>query len=207
MYRLQDELSKYDVILGSTSPRRREILETNLGIVDFVIFPSNFAEDLPKMGLSPQQYVQMTSRCKADDIVGRTECQKYVLLCCDTIVCCGDEIFEKPGTKVVQRQMFEKYRTTGKISVISALTVVRKVDGETHTVCDTETTELVFNEGISDEFITSYIESQEGLNVAGGFKFQEKGSVLFKHISGDYFNIVGLPVSKTFGLLHRVLGI
>jgi septum formation protein len=103
--------------------------------------------------------------------------------------------------------MFEKYRNTGKIQVISALTVVKKLDGEIHTVCGTETTELVYNDDISQEFIASYIESEEGLNVAGGFKFQEKGSVLFKHISGDYFNIVGLPVSKTFDLLHLVLGI
>ena len=52
--------------------------------------------------------------------------------------------------------------------------------------------------GISNEDIENYCKSEEGFEVAGGFKIQGFGSILFKGIKGDYYNCVGLPISMLF---------
>lgn len=68
---------------------------------------------------------------------------------------------------------------------------------------DLDTTTLEFD--ASEELINYYIDTGEGLEAAGGFKYQEKGGLLFPNMNGDYFNVVGLPVRRTYSLLQKVL--
>ncbi|KAK6200272.1 Maf-like protein [Scheffersomyces amazonensis] len=216
-------LSQIHFILGSTSPRRREILENNLGIpiTKFEVKASEFEENLDKSKFTPREYVTQTSRLKAEYILNNyVDNQHRLILTCDTIVKCKDEVFEKPGTRENQRRMFKKYaQFPGDIEVISAITLIRQnvtnVSNETNEIngssgahkiySDIETTKLIFDTSVDDITLDAYIASGEGLNVAGGFKFQEVGSLFFCGIEGDYFNVVGLPASKTFKLLNQAL--
>lgn len=205
---LPDLIGDRRVILGSSLPRRAEILETNLGVSQFEVFPSQFAEDLPKAGKTVEQYVSQTCRCKAEEITTRLKGDEpYVLICCDTVIDCDGKVREKPKTPERQREMIQEYRNIGDIKVISAVTVIAgsgagRIEGEATGVC---TTRLKFNSQVDDGWIDQYVASGEGLEVAGGFKYQEKGSYIFENIEGDYFNIVGLPVATTHRLIEQVL--
>lgn len=203
------KLKNYKLILGSTSPRRQEILKTNLGIHDFGILGSNFAEDLSKDDKSPLEYVQLTSKHKAEAIVTSLDIKENgglatLILTCDTIISCNNKVFEKPITKEVQRQFFNYFKQFPELQVISALTlIIIDKDNATTEFSDYTITKLRFKtDDDDDEIINAYIESEEGLEVAGGFKYQELGGLLFESIDGDYLNVVGLPL-KTFDLLNR----
>lgn len=206
-------LRAYNFILGSTSPRRLQILNNNLNIDNITVIPSNFAENLNKKDYTVDGYVLETSRKKAEAIVQelRDKRQNSIILTSDTIILCNDQVFEKPKTKQKQLEMFLKYKLYGEILVKTAITVI-KVDYDEvlkkniySEDSDLEVTKLYFDQNCSDELIAAYIESEEGLNVAGGFKFQELGCLLFTGILGDYYNIVGLPVPKTFQLLQKIV--
>ncbi|KAI3406569.2 hypothetical protein KGF56_000701 [Candida oxycetoniae] len=204
---VHQKLDKYRLVLGSTSPRRKEILETNFGISKFDVIGSNFAENLTKSDKTPLEYVILTSQRKAEALVKVVK-ENYsqediILITCDTVVSCNGEIFEKPGTKIEQARFFKYYSRYPKVNVISAVTII-KIRGssilefQNHCI-----TKLEFKSN-NEDVMNGYIDSEEGLEVAGGFKFQERGCLLFKEITGDYLNIVGLP-TYTYDLLKRAL--
>lgn len=206
---LHKELAKYKLILGSTSPRRQEILQKNFGLFNFDILASNFAENLSKDDKTPLEYVSLTSKHKAEALLLRSEIrdkfetQPTILLTCDTVVACNGEIFEKPETKKEQRRFFNTFAQNGNVEVISAVTVIRCQGSLINEFVGYSITKLIFKPD-NEETINAYIESEEGLQVAGGFKYQEKGCLLFKGMDGDYLNVVGLPTC-TFDLLSKAI--
>lgn len=201
------ELAKYELILGSSSPRRKEILAQNLGLRAFSVVTSSFEENLSKHGIAPAEYVTKTAQHKIESIVAQLEDnKKYILIVADTIVCCDGEIYEKPETIDRQLEMLKNYRKVGQVDVMTSVHVCI-VDGghlATHNEKVTKTV-LKFNTQLTDEQLQLYASTGEGAYVAGGFKYQEKGSMLFIDLSGDYFNVVGLPVYATFELVNVTL--
>ncbi|CAD1812843.1 septum formation protein Maf [Candida parapsilosis] len=204
---LNEKLEKYNLILGSTSPRRQQILLQNFGVANFTISASNFPEDLDKSQITPLEYVQLTSRKKAEAIYqahSDTFQSETLILTCDTIVTCNGKIFEKPMTQSKQAKFFEYFDTHKDIEVISAITVLKLNNGIVSEYQDHAVTKLSFKADNKD-IIRAYIESGEGLEVAGGFKYQQLGCLLFDKISGDYYNVVGLP-TNTYSLLLEAVG-
>ncbi|OBA23889.1 Maf-like protein [Metschnikowia bicuspidata var. bicuspidata NRRL YB-4993] len=202
------QLQTYEFILGSSSPRRAEILNSNIGVTKYTIMTSSFEENLPKSKISDVEYVTSTAQHKIPSIISQLETSKdYVLLVADTIVSCGGKVFEKPVSPEDQWAMLSHYRNHfSDIRVITAVHVCRVSGGQI--VCHEfghEITALEFDAKLTDLQLHYYIATGEGSNVAGGFKYQEKGSMLFVGLSGDYFNVVGLPVKKTHSLLTKVL--
>lgn len=195
-------------ILALTSPRRLEILTSNLGIPrDHIeVVGSTFEENLSKEGVDPGHYVTETARHKALNVVENTK-HSGLLIASDTVVVSGGVIYEKPGTLERQLEMIASYKHHRNVEVLTAVHVVRLEKGAVQQwETALETTSLSFNTNLSDEFIQDYVDSREGLDVAGGFKYQALGATLFTGISGDYFNVVGLPVAKTLGLISRAGG-
>ncbi|CAI5760383.1 unnamed protein product [Candida verbasci] len=203
------KLEEYQLILGSKSQRRKEILINNFGITNFVVVESQFDENLHK-NRTPLEYVQLTSKYKAINILDsiNKDGPPTLILTCDTIIACNDKIFEKPITKLKQREYFNYFKQHRKIEVISALTLIKIDNRQVKYYQDYDITKLQFRDDDDDDdanlLINSYIESEEGLQVAGGFKYQGKGCLLFKSMVGDYLNVVGLP-SKTFDFLTRAI--
>ncbi|CAH6722360.1 dTTP/UTP pyrophosphatase [[Candida] jaroonii] len=197
------DLSRYQVVLGSTSERRLQILSDVLKINCEVIKP-DFEENLSKC-LPPRDYVYGTSKGKIDAIIRDNTFEKpTIVICCDTIIDWNGNILEKPITKSKQLEMFENYKTNPHLHVLSSIQVAR-VDKEVEIVSEVVETKLTFDSGLSQDVVQSYIESEEGLNVAGGFKYQESGNILFNSLQGDYFNVVGLPAKVTFKLIHDLV--
>ncbi|MBR4954411.1 MAG: septum formation protein Maf [Clostridia bacterium] len=180
------------IILASASPRRRELLGQ---ICSFEVRATDCDESCALT--SPEEFVCELSRrkvlaCKADfdDIV----------IGADTVVAIDGEILGKPRDPEDAKAMLAKL--SGKThSVFTGVTVVAK--GESHTFC--ERTDVTFFE-LSRELIDWYVGTDEPLDKAGAYGIQEKGCVLVKGISGDYFNVVGLPVARLYRILNTVGG-
>lgn len=202
---LYTKLKGYKVILGLLSPRRKEILQTNLGIKDFTIVKSTFEEDIGKDGLSDVDYVMQTAQAKIPSIIDQLENEKCVIIVADTIVSCQGKVFEKPGTPDVQLAMLKTFRSEGSVKVVTSVHVIVVEEGEQRLISGHETTHLLFNTSLSDEELQNYVNCKEGLEVAGGFQFQSLGNLLFTGLEGDYFNVVGLPAAKTFSLLRQAM--
>lgn len=204
------KLQGYRFILASSSPRRLEILRTNLHIHDVTVIPPEFEENLDRSKYSPEQYVADTAALKGDDVLKKvipTADQNFTLLSSDTVIVCNGNVFEKPTTKERQWEMFQAYQKYPDIKVISAVRAI-KYDITTQKISSSSrlaTTKLCFRANVTDDLLQDYIDSEEGLLAAGGFKFQESGCLLFSGIEGDYFNIVGLPVAATYQALLELL--
>lgn len=170
---------------------------------------STFEENLLKVGISDEDYVTTTARHKVESIIEQLAAGKsHVLLVADTVVSCGGQIFEKPGTRQKQMEMLRHYRLhPNDIRVITAVSVCLIDENKViaKQLLDHEITLLKFNGDLTDEQMQYYVDSDEGLDVAGGFKYQSFGCLLFSGIEGDYFNVVGLPAAKTFYLLDQLM--
>lgn len=203
------KLKNYKFILGSSSPRRKEILANNVNVTEFSVVKSTFEENLSKENISDVEYVTTTAEHKILSIIDQlSPGAPYILLVADTVVSCGEKIFEKPETRDKQMEMLQHYRNhPNAIRVITSVHVVETDSSKKvlRHLSGHETTALRFNENLPDDVLQSYVDSGEGIDVAGGFKYQNLGCLLFSGIDGDYFNVVGLPAAKTFFLLDKLL--
>ena len=175
-------------ILASQSPRRRELMKyiTN----DFEVRVSDVDETLPE-GMTPAEAVLYLSRIKAQPFATADE----TVIGADTVVAIDGEILGKPANKEDAAQMLRKL--SGKThSVFTGVTVINGEKTESFFV----ETKVKFFE-LSDGEIEKYVKTGEPLDKAGAYGIQGYGCLLVEKIEGDYFNVVGLPVSQ----LNRVL--
>lgn len=208
-----NQLSNGRVILASQSPRRKEILQQQLGFKDVTVIPSLFKEDLDKTSLTPFQYVLETAAHKAIDIY-RSEIsadkEPSIVLGADTIVLLGETILEKPKSQVDHYQTLQALRDSPfPHKVYTAVACIVPFEKPIHPGYALETyieeTSVHFDPTISDEIIRSYVESGEASDAAGGYKIQGRGAVFIKSIEGDYFNVMGLPVHGTHKLMIKTI--
>lgn len=187
------------LILCSGSPRRSELI-TQMGFTPQVIV-SEFIEDVSKAGKSPIEYVEETSLGKLQWVKANFTLSNAVLISADTIVVCDGVIYEKPLTKEANVEMLTKFHHHGHVQVITAVHVFNT---ETNVLQKhTETTQCHMSRWLTPADISQYVDTLEGLTVAGGFKIQGLGAMLFDRIDGDFYNVVGLPFSGTYKLLRE----
>ncbi|MBQ4518244.1 MAG: septum formation inhibitor Maf [Clostridia bacterium] len=183
------------VVLASGSPRRRELLE-QIGL-PFTVVPSQADETISE-GLSPAMVVQSLSLLKAAD-VARTQSEEALVIGADTVVVLDDEILTKPQDGQDAAQMLRRLSDRCH-SVLTGVTVFRRKDGKSVSVAE-ET--LVYFKKLSDSEIASYVASKEPLDKAGSYGIQGLGGLFIEKIEGDYYNVVGLPLSRLGKLLQE----
>ena len=177
-------------ILASASPRRKEILQ-NAGF-SFEIIVSDADENITE-SLTPSETVEELAKRKAMAVWENNK--DSVVFGCDTVVAVDRKILGKP------------------VDDEDAFAMIKMLSGKVHTVstgvciCDADkisvfsnTTEVEFYP-LSDETIRSYIATGEGKDKAGSYGIQGYGCVLIKEIKGDYFSVMGLPVSESARVL------
>ena len=173
-----------EIVLSSASPRRAQLLEM-LGL-EFAIKPST-KEEAAVEGASPEEMVMALAASKASD-------KGDVVISADTIVYFNGKVFGKPKD---ENDAFDMLKT---------------LSGNTHEVytgicvngkCDYEKTYVTFRK-LEDEEIWSYIRSGEPMDKAGAYGAQGKGALLIEKINGDFFNVMGLPISKLSLMLKEV---
>ncbi len=184
------------IILASASPRRREILE-NLGL-KFDIIISGADETKLSTEIEPKLYVQEMALLKASEAakaVGKSK--DTLLISADTIVLLDGEILGKPKDREDAFSMLSKL--SGKThEVITGFCVMDLWSA--NAVCRAEVTKVEFK-NLTPDIIKSYIDSNEPMDKAGSYGIQGKGGILVQKIDGDYFNVVGLPVSGLTDIL------
>jgi septum formation protein len=185
------------IVLASGSPRRMDLL--NMLNVEFVKDPSGIPEDID-LNDSPESIVMSLAFQKAMDVSSRYEDGELVIGA-DTIVY-NDQVYGKPLDRDDAYNMLKSL--SGKEhSVYTGIAVVKA--GSNEKVVDYVRTKVVFKD-LSDETIYSYIDTQEAYGKAGAYAIQGFGSILVEEIQGDYFNIVGLPISRLSDILKNYFG-
>ena len=176
-----------EIILASASPRRRELL--TLAGVDFTVRVVDVEEIIPE-NASPDEVVMSLARQKAQAVAD--ESPDSVVIGSDTVVALDSVILGKPKDEEDAVRMLKAL--SGRSHTV--YTGVALIHGEKNTVfC--EATEVVFN-SLTDEEIRNYVATKEPMDKAGAYGIQGKGCVLVEKIVGDYFNVVGLPVSRVY---------
>lgn len=174
-----------DIILASKSPRRQELL--SLLFNKFEVLSSDFEEFIPQ-GMEPENIPSYLAVKKAVSVSKNHS--RSLVIGCDTIVVCEGRIFGKPKDQEDARNM---------LSILSGRThtvytgVCFCFNGKTYSF--TEETDVRFYP-LTEENISRYIETGEPFDKAGAYGIQGFGSMFVKGIFGDYFNVVGLPVSR-----------
>lgn len=170
------------IILASKSPRRKELL--SLITENFVIKSAEVDENLPK-GIQPDKAVEYLSKIKAEPF----KSEEDVIIGADTVVSIDGVILGKPKDRSNAFKMLKML--SGKYhSVFTGVTIIRPDSTKTFSV---ETRVKFFD--LTDREINDYLDTGEPFDKAGAYGIQGKGSLLVEKIDGDYFNVVGLPVS------------
>lgn len=173
------------IILASASPRRRELMK--LITEDFESVSTDADETLPD-NIEPLRASEYLAEIKAQPAVKNFP--DNIVISCDTTVIIGNKILGKPKSNDQCHEYLEML--SGRThKVITACSIV--CGNNTHTF--SEITEVTFRKLSSDD-IEWYISTGEPFDKAGGYGIQGKGSLFVEKINGDYFNVVGLPVSR-----------
>jgi len=183
-----------EIILASASPRRKKLLE-QIGLPIKVV-PSNIDEKLNPR-LKPKGQAEELSLEKA-----QTVAEKYpdaIIIAADTIVYIQGDILGKPKNLEDARRMIKKLQ--GKThSVITGFTILHKASQKS--ITDSVETAVTFRK-LKESEIKNYIKIEKPLDKAGGYGVQGAGALLLESINGDFFNVVGLPLSKVIPLLKK----
>lgn len=183
------------LILGSQSPRRREILQ--YFDLPFVQATSHFDEDsIPFSDDNPSRYVCLLAESKARSLAQSHP--QSAILTADTTVYFDHEIFNKPSS---EQEAFE---------------ALSKLSGQWHSVftgvcvcyqnqcfTDFEETRVLFNQLTPDE-IRHYHDRIHWVDKAAGYAIQMAGGLIVNKIEGCYYNVLGLPINTVRKLLKNV---
>ena len=196
------------LILASGSPRRQELLR--LCEEPFTVITADIDEDsiLEEMKKNMQGFlferiaaaiVQKLAATKAAAVLKtRPEEERSVILGADTIVVVDEEILGKPASKEEALAML-RLLSGREHSVYTGVSIQSKEAEETFFTC----TKVRFYpwEGEEETLARRYVEDGSPLDKAGAYGIQDRGALLVESICGDYYTVMGLPVSE----VHRRL--
>ena len=186
---------EYRLILASGSPRRRELLG-KFGL-PFEVIPA-VGEEESAGSLSPGEYVKRLAAEKAREVYERVGDERAVLIAADTIVELGGEILGKPKDRLDACRMLSML--SGNEHRVWSGVCVRQ--GQ-KVLTDNECTAVHFRPLSGDE-IAAYADTGEPLDKAGAYGYQGIAGLFVDRISGDYFNVVGLPICRLGQMLAQL---
>ena len=178
------------LILASGSPRRAEIL-TSVGWEFTKIVPDIDESEVP--GESPEDYVQRLAREKAEAVARKNN--EGVILAADTTVVIDDQIIGKPVDMEDARRMLRLLSGKGH-EVLTGVAVL--VDGDMR--IGLQRTGVKFAE-LTEAEVNFLAEMGDPLDKAGAYAVQAQAALFIEGIEGDYWNVVGLPISLVYRLV------
>ena len=187
-----------DIILASTSPRRKELLE-HAGVT-FTTEESGFDENLAAP-LPPRQLAEELALGKANAAAMRHPAS--VIVAADTIVVFGSLAIGKPKTPERAREILHMLSGTNH-SMVTGYAVLDAASGMKRTG-RVET--IIHFRKLSDEEIDAYSETGEPLDKAGGYAIQGGGRAFIERYEGDYESVVGLPLIEIMDALRELRAI
>jgi septum formation protein len=173
------------LILASSSPRRRQLLEL-IGLA-FAVVPAE-VDETPFAGEDPSTYASRAARDKALEVAAKHPGR--LVLGADTVVEVDREILGKPASADDAASMLR--RLSGRSHLVhTALALV--VDGRSHEVADSTRVEFV---QLTDELIRWYVATGEPADKAGAYAIQGLGGLLVSRVDGSPHTVVGLPLHR-----------
>lgn len=201
---------KKRIILGSASPRRRELL-AQIG-VEFEVRVSDKEEKYKST--IPEEIVKELSLMKAENValdllenvaaerdpdteepVGRIK--DTVIIGADTIVVLDDEILGKPVDEEDAVRMLGRLQGREHWVYTGVAFLDFGPDGEKNVINYPVGTKVYVNAMTEDE-IRAYVATKDPLDKAGAYGIQGRFAAYIDRIGGDYYNVVGLPVSRVY---------
>lgn len=185
------------IILASQSPRRKQLLEW--AEINFDVVVSDVDESFPG-NLNTEEVPVYIARQKALSVQQKINNDVQIILAADTVVVLNNNLICKP---VDEKNAIEILQSlSGKIHLVITGVVILK--GKTE-ICFSDTTEVVFHE-LTNEQIKFYIDKYKPYDKAGAYAIQEWiGVIGIKSINGDFYNVMGLPVSRVVQELHKIM--
>ena len=180
------------LILASSSPRRRELL--GLFGIPFVIRAADIDETMDP-SLPPEQEVARVSRCKALAVPRQAD---DVVIAADTIVVCEGRVLGKPHSPREAEEMLTLLSGRDH-QVMTGCTIAAGERVQTFT----EITDLHFRP-LEPEEIRRYVESGEPMDKAGAYGIQGGAALFCRRMEGDYYNVMGLPVCRLWQQLRHL---
>lgn len=181
-----------EIILASGSPRRRELM--GLYGVPFTVRAADIDETMDP-AKAPFDEVARVSRRKAEAVA---RCPEDLVIAADTIVVCGGKVLGKPHSRKEAAAML-RMLSGSTHQVMTGCTVLRGSRAETFT----QVTELHFRP-LSEAEIASYIATGEPMDKAGAYGIQGGAALFCEGMTGDYYNVMGLPVCRLQQSLRRL---
>ena len=182
------------IILASQSPRRKELLQ--LAEIDFEVIVSETDESFPP-NLTFEETAIFIAKQKAIAVAKSNN--NRTILAADTIVICNNKILGKPKDRNDAIAMLTEL-SNNTHQVITAVCILK--NEIEHSFADVTT--VTFHT-LTQELITHYLDTYKPYDKAGAYGIQDWiGAVGIKKIEGDFYNVMGLPVSRVAELLKVI---
>jgi len=185
------------IILASQSPRRKQLLEWAEIPFDVMVKPTS--EDYPP-GLNPEEVAIYIAHQKAKAVQQAVR-DNQTILAADTIVVLGENIIGKPVHR--EEAVSILFALSGQKHKVITGVVIRNGDRE---ISFADITEVEFHK-LTLEQIEFYVDKYKPYDKAGAYAIQEWiGVVGIKSINGDFYNVMGLPVSRVVREVQKING-
>lgn len=182
------------LVLASNSKGRKEVLD-RAGLI-YEVMPSNMEEHSDKK--DSKEYVMDLSKQKAEAVAKNLK--DCVILSADSIIYIDDKKLEKPKTIEEAKKMMKIL--SGRINyVVTGVTIIDLYQNKTLTF--SETTNVYFDE-LDDEEISWYVENEKYILERCGYSIAGKSAIFISKIDGDYYNILGMPISRVCKELKKL---
>lgn len=185
------------IYLASKSPRRRKLLKI-LG-VKFKTLSVELNEEILD-GEHPIQTVERLSREKME--LAEKKIKNGIIITADTIVVLHKHVLGKPKDKKDAFRILKLL--SGKTHIVYTGYTIKNVNSQ-KTISGYEKTLVTFNK-LQDKMILDYIAGGSPMDKAGAYGIQDDfGAVFVKKIDGCYYNVIGLPISKVYKTLIKIV--
>lgn len=194
---LEREIGDIPIILGSGSPRRKEIL-SQVGI-PYTVMVSQVEEVLTKT--KPDQVVMELAEQKGMDVASRVT--DGLIIGADTVVAVDNKILGKPKDEAQASNMLHELSGCTH-SVFTGVCIILKKDDQIvdKSIFCEETKVTMYP--LTKEEIEDYIQGGEPMDKAGAYGIQGEAGMFIEKIDGDYYNVVGLPIGRLIREIKRV---
>lgn len=185
----------YRIILASESPRRKEIMK-QMGI-PYEVIAANVKEEVKET--EPAKMVQALAGLKAGNVAGRLPDQEeeVIIIGADTMVIHRGKALGKPKNEEEAVQMIGRLSDDTHEVYTGVCMIIRKKDHEEDIISFAVSTKVVVLP-LSEEEIRNYVSTGEPMDKAGAYAIQGGFGIYIKEIEGDYYNVVGFPISKIY---------
>ena len=187
------------IILASASPRRKELMA--MAGYEFEVQVSHKEEVYE--ATEPGEIVKELALLKAKDVASMNEAKSLIVIGADTVVAHNGKILGKPQSEQDAFDMIKGYQGD-KHQVYTGVAILSYDEEGKETVINHAVKTDVYVNEMKDEEIWNYIHNDNVMDKAGAYGIQSGFAIHIEKIEGDYFNVVGLPISYVYEELKKL---